>query len=125
MTVEESLISHLVASGIVGSRVFAANQLQQGAGLPALAVQRISTVPSYAHQGISTFRIRLQISVFGATWQSQLETSLALKRAMESFRVGGCRYMIGIDIGREQGSTLYVSTNDYELIVNDLVTSTS
>ena len=117
MPLETEIISHLALMNVVGSRVYGA-QLPQAATMPAITIHRISTIPLYTHQGRAGMKSRIQVTVYADTWQSSLTTTSAMRTAMDTFSMPGarCRLLLGIDIGREQNSTLYMQMQDFEII---------
>lgn len=121
MTLEESLILHLrndaALAAQVSTRIYGAGLLEQSATKPALTVQRINSLPLYAHQGRSGLaRTRAQINVWASSYSSGITVAGLVRRAMDTFGgAGGRARRIGdVDLGRDPDSLLYHQAQDYE-----------
>ena len=90
MLAAEALVFLLQSStGIatmVGSRVYP-QLVPQTATRPAIAYQRISSIPEHSHSGFSSLsRTRYQLTLEGNTHQEALSLALAVRRALSGVR---------------------------------------
>lgn len=122
MTLEKALRLHLKATVAgIGTRVYGAGQLFQAASLPAITIQRISSVPFYTHQGrCDTRNSRLQINVHADTLDAAESVTTAVETSMDSFTMSGgggrARELNRIDLGRDKDSAVFSWSLDYEVI---------
>lgn len=90
MTIEESIRSYLSnnypVSNLVGSRIYSV-RLPDGATLPALTYQRISTDRAFSHDGASDYsRPRFQFKAFSESYQTARATADALIKALDGYK---------------------------------------
>jgi hypothetical protein len=76
------LQSNAGVSTMVGSRVYP-QLVPQTAERPAIAYQRISSIPEYSHSGFSSLsRTRYQLTLEGNTHREALSLALAVRRVL-------------------------------------------
>jgi len=88
-TLEEAVYSLLVANAgvlaLLSTRIYPL-VVPQDASMPALAYQRISSVPVRSHSGFASLtRTRMQITCEAATYASAKAVAVAVRRAVESY----------------------------------------
>ncbi|MFA5387046.1 MAG: DUF3168 domain-containing protein [Candidatus Paceibacterota bacterium] len=86
MSIEASIISQLITSGIVSDRVYP-QSLPQGGVLPAIAAFRVSGAPLYADDGEAGLAAdRLQIDCWSNTYTSAKTVATGVKTALSALR---------------------------------------
>jgi len=102
MRLEEALYAHLSGdadvAALVGDRIYPL-LVPQDADLPALAYQRISGVPIYAHDGPPGLaRARVQITCLGRSYSEAKDLAARVRAALSGYRgtMGGAG---GVEVG--------------------------
>ncbi len=95
------LTGHAGLAALVDTRVYPM-LLPQGATLPALTYQRISTVQTYSHQGDSGLAtVRMQVDCWGATYASAKAVAAQVKAALSGYTssaIGRCHLVAERDL---------------------------
>ena len=121
MTLEQHLIIHLRAMvTALGTRIYRAGQLYTNT-MPALTIQRISSVPFYTHQGECDAAVStLQLNVYHTTLADLDSLVSDVRTAMKHFSTSGdggrARLINMLDLGFNSDAKLFAVSLEYQLI---------
>lgn len=118
MFIEEAITAHLrdnaALTALIGTGGIYHVTLNQNASLPALVYSKVSSVPTYTHDGSSGLvESRFQISCLAKTYETVKELSAAVKKAMRPLESGPVK-LSGVNIGGaflENETDLYVASD--------------
>lgn len=86
MDIEQGIITYLVSKSVAGGRVYPLI-LPQNAGLPAVVMQRVSSVPDYVHEGASGLELgRFQFTVWAENYAAAKATAAAVIAALSGYK---------------------------------------
>jgi len=86
MDIEQGIITYLVSKSVSGGRVYPLI-LPQNAGLPAVVVQRVSSVTDYVHEGASGLELgRFQFTAWAENYAAAKATAAAVIAALSGLQ---------------------------------------
>ena len=86
MDIEQGIITYLVSKSVSGGRVYPLT-LPQNAVLPAVVMQRVSSVPDYVHEGASGLELgRFQFTAWAENYAAAKATATAVIAALSGYK---------------------------------------